>query len=58
MDIDQRALPIYSGTFIRPVDLLFYHTVRWGEGSLEPDLAIMMMMINNALWYFLHLTKC
>ena len=49
MDIDQRALPIYSGTFIRPVDLLFYHTVRWGEGSLEPDLAIMMMMINNAL---------
>lgn len=29
MDIDQRDLPIYSRTFVRPVDLSFYYTVRW-----------------------------
>ena len=45
MDRDQRALPIYSGTIERPVDLLFYHTVRSAGGGVggavcsEPDLA-------------------
>lgn len=33
MDIDQRDLPIYSRTFVRPVDLLFYYTVRWEGGG-------------------------
>lgn len=48
IDIDQIVFPIYSGTFVTPVDLLFYHTVRWG-GCLEPDLAMMMMMISNTM---------